>query len=133
MAALWNGPISLAVFVPAPLGTPEAASCRARVTEYLRSTIDHFKPLLGAPSHLALTVSLLYARDHAPTVHCELTEASTGFEKSGRDDELWRRQFEGRPYIDIYDGEYPVGAMRQLALDGVRHRIPLAAAAALGL
>lgn len=45
---------------------------------------------------------------------------STGLETVRLNETRWRQQFQGRPYLNIYDAEYPVGELRQAALDMVR-------------
>lgn len=127
MLALWDGPASVAVYIPIPRSSPEAPACRERVVEYLAATADKLRAwrqeradAAEAPSDHPLHVSFLYATAKTPNMGCELTEESTGLDPGTMDEALWREQFEGKPYIDIYDAEYPVGALRQLALDAVR-------------
>ena len=127
MLALWDGPASVAVYVPLPKSAPEAAACRKRVLAYLSTTADKLRrwrqQRAGAPEappDHPLHVSFLYATARVPNMGCDLSEDSTGLEEGTMDEALWRQQFEGKPYIDIYDAEYPVGALRQLALDAVR-------------
>lgn len=49
---------------------------------------------------------------------------STGLEKVHINETRWRQQFDGKPYLDMYDAEYPVGELRQAALDLVRPAEP---------
>lgn len=67
-----------------------------------------------------MAASLMYANQESPTVHCMISEETTGLEEGWLNEHVWSQLFENRPYLDIYDGEYPVGSLRQLALDLVR-------------
>jgi hypothetical protein len=128
MLHLWLGPMTLAVYIPAPEGTPKAKKCREQVLSYLEGTIAAINRATegkGHP-HLALHTSFLYGNHDSPTIHCTLSEDSTGLEPSWTDMNSWKKQFGTKPYIDIYDAEYPVGALRQLALTMVRGRTPAA-------
>lgn len=117
--------MSLAVYIPAPELSEEAAVCRERVLAYLARTLQLLEPPGRAADdkhrpHLSLQVALLHANHLSPTIHCDLSESSTGLEQGWRNETRWAEQFEGTAYIDVYDAEYPVGALRQLALDMVR-------------
>lgn len=118
MLALWNGPATVAVYIPYPKAHPSAAACAAKTLEYLRASIKALSHSRGTGGHVA--ASLMYANEESPTVHCTITEETTGLEAGWRDEDVWTQLFENRPYLDIYDAEYPVGSLRQLALDLVR-------------
>ena len=119
MMTLYQGPISLAVYIPEPESGPTAAQCRDRSIEYIRASVEHLRNgPAGHTSNLKVSVSLLYANSASPSIHCNLSEASTGLEESWTDSEA-AAQLAGRGYLAYYDAEYPVGALRQLALDAV--------------
>lgn len=116
MLELWNGPASAAVYIPYPKEHPEAAACVDRTLAYLNTSL----PQSGSTSGHAMAASLMYANMESPNVHCTITEESTGLEEGWMNDHVWTQLFNHRPYLDIYDAEYPVGSLRQLALDLVR-------------
>ena len=120
MLALWNGPASVAVYIPAPKGSPQAATCRDQVAAYVTAMAERVDAHTARHgSNAALLVSFLYANHVSPNIHCHLTEDSTGLEAGYLDEALWQEQFHGKEYLTIYDAEYPVGALRQLAMNPV--------------
>lgn len=119
MMALYDGPLSLAVYIPFPAGTPDAATCRAKVMAYMATSRERVRK--AGKDAMPFAMSLLYADAPSPTLHCNLTEASTGFEDPWRDEQLWTSQFgSNATAVDFHYAEYPVGSMRQLAKDAVR-------------
>ena len=122
MMTLYQGPISLAVYIPESESGPTAAQCRDRSIKYIRASVEHLRNgPAGHTSNLKVSVSLLYATNStSPSIHCDISEASTGLEESWTDSEA-AAQLVGRGYLAYYDAEYPVGALRQLALDAVRY------------
>lgn len=116
--ALYNGPVSLAVYIPYPHSTPEADACRVRVLAYMRTTPNK---LSNADDGVApFAMSFLYAVAPSPILSCDLSEATTGFEEPRRNHTLWQKLYASATAVDFYHGEYPVGAMRQLAKNAVR-------------
>lgn len=116
--ALFNGPVSLAVYIPYPHTTPQADACRARVLAYMHTTPNK---LSNADDGVApFAMSFLYAVAPSPILSCDLSEATTGFEEPRRNHTLWQKLYASATAVDFYYGEYPVGAMRQLAKDAVR-------------
>lgn len=115
MLHLWQGPATLAVYIPAPLGSRQAVQCCKQVHSYLQATVNR-----NAGKHACgpLRVSYLYTRQGLPSAHCRLSEGSTGLEPR-TDQQMWAERFSDKPYIYQYDEEYPVAALRQLALDMV--------------
>ena len=116
MLALWNGPATVAVYIPYPKSHPSAAACADNALQYLHASIEALSRS-GVTGGHAIAASLMYANEQSPTVHCTITEETTGLEAGWRDEDIWTQLFENRPYLDIYDAEYPVGSLRQLALD----------------
>lgn len=123
MLALWNGPATVALYIPFPKMHPEAASCLQSTLEYLLKSVENLA--VATDREPALAASVMYATEESPTVHCSINEETTGLEEGWRNEHVWSQLFENRPYLDIYDAEYPVGALRQLALDLVRPRFHL--------
>jgi hypothetical protein len=126
MLALWDGPASIAVYIPIPRNHATAAKCRSDVLEHISTTASHLKALRNGTADASgtltappLMVSLLYANHVSPNIGCNISEHSTGLEVASLDRNLWENQFSMAPYIDVYDAEYPVAALRQLALDAV--------------
>lgn len=73
---LWNGPATVAVFIPLPVRHKGAAACRERVLRYLRLTADQLPPRWSdVPGTTRLNVTLLYANKPASNMGgaCELT------------------------------------------------------------
>jgi hypothetical protein len=115
MLSLWNGPATVALYIPFPKEHPAAGPCVERSLAYLKASTRGKNS-----SGYALAASLMYAKMESPTVHCTITEDTTGLEPGWRNEHVWTQLFKNTPYIDIYDAEYPVGSLRQLAFDLVR-------------
>lgn len=113
LAERWQGPISLAVYIPEPF--PEATECRENVLRYLKhDAIDH-----------PFAVSFMYANGLVPNLGCILNAESTGFEDQVVDQVAFDNRFERGPshratWESVLPAEYPVNSLRTLAKDQVR-------------
>lgn len=119
MLSLWNGPATVAVYIPFPKMHPDAAPCAERALNYLNSSIEALTED-GSSQGPAIAASLMYSIEESPTIHCMITDDATGLEPGWLNDHVWQQLFDNMPYVHVYDSEYPVGTLRQVALDLVR-------------
>ena len=103
----WQGPISIALLVPYPVGDLRATQCRTRLIEYVQNSARNY------PASVSL--SLLYSLEEAANNHCNITDDMTGQEPAHFDPDLWNSRYKGKVYVDIWDGEFPVNNLRNLA------------------
>lgn len=112
IAHMWQGPIALAVYIPAPQQSQAGADCRETVLRYLHST----------SAKLPLAVSLVFSSVVMPTLSCGLQLDSTGAEEMPVDMSLFQSHFSGLPWSQLWLVEYPVNVMRSVSRDMVSCR-----------
>lgn len=116
VTAQWKGPFALALYIPAPHGSPAGDECRDKVLDFVRDN-----SLKGADSY---AVSLLYANGDVPNLHCDLSGDLTGFEQPYVNDDIFNRRFRGQPWTVLWNADYPVNELRTLARSMVRALLP---------
>jgi nicotinamide mononucleotide (NMN) deamidase PncC len=113
VARAWQGPIALAVYIPAPADSRTGAQCRISVLDYVRTS-------LVSSSQQSLAVALQFAAGVVPNLHCAIGVNLTGFEGPNVDAEAFRARFAGADWTAIWRVQYPVNSMRELARSMVR-------------
>lgn len=112
MTQQWKGPFALALYIPAPLHSQAASACRQRILEYLR--------VFSERKGQSYAVSLMYSNGAVPNLHCDVKDGVTGFERPYANQRVFQSRFGGRPWYDVWNGEYPVNQLRTLARSMVR-------------
>ena len=117
MLNLWQGPMSLVLFIPHPSNTAAAGMCREKLMKY----VQHMLETTSSP--FALT--FFYASEEQLTMDCNVDEHSSGLEPGWIDREGWISRYKGRDFLDIHDGLYPTNHGRNLAVNQVRCSVVL--------
>ena len=113
MMGLWGGPVSAALFIPYPKPDPRAKQCLDKIISYMTPYTDKH------PAGISLAA--LYALEESAGNDCNVFPGMTGNEKGTFKRELWDSRYKPNgTYIDVWDGEYPINALRNVAKRQVR-------------